>query len=328
MWTRLLALCAATRRPLVFKDYETAGLGGAPPVEYAIAYWAPWQPPEMDAVSVRARRSCPPGLTYAATGRLNPGVPIHPDAQAVHGIMPSDVAKCLPYNDLGLVSVFRALAAGDPAEDEGPAVWCGHNAAESDIPWSQAWGYLPRDPPVDVIDTCRLSKMLTASHPMPLAPDAVDWLKAPVVGHGLTPYNDKLIGLHTALFGDPPRESHAALADVCATARCLHAVLSLWSPLWPGPVQGEDPHAALTTLLAALNTPLPGVLSWDGWLRRDLAGGITWSGKAKKVGGAGRPLNCDPDYARWVAALPRLPTGVDGQAWCSAVTVAALQQAV
>ena len=324
-WSRLLALCTATRRPLVFVDFETAGLNGAPPVEYAIAYYTPWAPPEQDKTSAQARKSCPPGLTYAATGRLNPGVPIDPGAQAVHGITDADVEKCLRYDDLaGVGPALLALAAGDASAGEGPAVWCGHNLAEADVPWAQRWGYLPRGE-VAVVDTCRLSRRLTASHPYPLAPDAVTWQRCPAVGHGLAPYNGKMLGLHTALFGDPPESSHAALADVCTTARCLAAVLDLWSPLWPAVVQGEDPHAALEALLAALNTPPPGVLSWDGWVRVLPDGRRVWSGKAKKVG-AGRPINCDPDYARWVSALPSSPTGADGQAWCSDATRAALQK--
>jgi len=35
MWCRVLDLITRTRRPLVFFDFETAGLSGAPPVEFA-----------------------------------------------------------------------------------------------------------------------------------------------------------------------------------------------------------------------------------------------------------------------------------------------------
>ena len=55
MWRRVLDLITRTRRPLVFFDFETAGLSGAPPVEFAALVWAPWCEPEMDALSVRAR---------------------------------------------------------------------------------------------------------------------------------------------------------------------------------------------------------------------------------------------------------------------------------
>ena len=47
MWQHLLDLLTATRRPLVFVDFETAGLNGAMPVEFAIAYWTPWADAEM-----------------------------------------------------------------------------------------------------------------------------------------------------------------------------------------------------------------------------------------------------------------------------------------
>ena len=136
-WHRLTSLLKATRRPLVFVDFETAGLGGAPPVEYAVAYWAPWAEPEMDAVSVAAREGAPPGLTYATTQRVDPCAPIHWKAQQVHGISAEMLKGCKRYNDLEVVGFFQALACGDAATDEGPAIWGGHNVAEADVPWAQ-----------------------------------------------------------------------------------------------------------------------------------------------------------------------------------------------
>lgn len=343
MWRRLLDLLAATRRPLVVLDFETSGLGGAPPVEYAVAIWAPWQAAVDDDATNAARRSAPPGLTYATADRVNPGRPIHPDAQRVHGINDADVWKSMPYNDIGLVSVFRALAAGDPDAEggpEGPAIFVGHNAAESDVPWAQTWGYLPTDPAPAVVDTMRLQRRLAKSHPMPLHPDApsVDdpfWrrsgvgsiAKCPAIGHGLEPYATSLIGLHTALFGDPPAESHGAMADVLSAARCLAAMLELWAPLWPGLVAGEESAAALDALLACLAAPPPGALSWDGWTRVDRdTGAVTWGAKARKVG-EGAPLTADRSYADWVMSLPPAPTGRNGEAWCSDATRAAIASA-
>lgn len=327
MWQRLLNLITAVRRPLVVLDFETSGLNGAPPVEYAVAIWAPWQAPADDPTTTRARRAAPPKLTYAATSRLNPGGPIHPDAQRVHGITAEDVRGAMPWNDIGLQAVFRSLAVGDPDAEggpEGPAVFVGHNAAESDVPWAQTWGYLPTDPAPIVIDTMRMQRRLVKDHPHPLHPDVPNMRCCPAIGHGLEPYATSLIGLHTALFGDPASESHGAVADVLSTARCLAAMLDLWAPLWPGPVATEDPAAALDALLARLNAPPPNALSWDGWLRVDRdTGAVTWGGKARKVG-EGAPLTADRGYADWVMSLPSAPTGRNGDAWCSDATRAAI----
>lgn len=332
MWERLLKLLAAARRPLVVLDFETSGLGGAPPVEYAVAIWAPWQAFADDGLSTRCRLlAAPPGLTYAATARLNPLGPIHPDAQRVHGITAEDVRGAMPWNDLGLQVVFRSLAAGDPDAEggpESPAIFVGHNAAESDIPWAQTWGYLPTEPALVVVDTMRMQRRLAKEHPYPLHPDAPAlapaWRACPVVGHGIEPYASSLVGLHTALFGDPPEQSHGAMADVLSTARCLAAMLELWAPLWPGPVTAEDPAAALDALLARLNAPPPGAVSWDGWLRVDRdTGAVVWGQKARKVG-EGAPLTVDRGYADWVMSLPSAPTGRNGDAWCSDATRAAI----
>jgi DNA polymerase III epsilon subunit-like protein len=249
MWQRLLALLAATKRPLVFVDFETAGLGGAPPVEYAVAYWAPWAPLEMDDASVAARKNAPPGITYATTMRVDPCCAIHPKAQAVHGITAEMLKGCPKYNDIEVVGFFQALANGDTDTGEGPAIWGGHNVAEADIPWAQRWGYLPAGV-IPCVDTQRMFRRLVKSHPFPVAPDAIlPGAKVPAVGHGLTPYASSLVGVHTALSGDPHSGSHGALADVLASAWCFMAMLEMWAPLWPAPVQGEDPHAALDALL-------------------------------------------------------------------------------
>src|SRR6185503_1318532 len=239
-WPRLLSLLAVARRPLVVFDFETAGLGGAPPVEYALAYWAPWAPPEMDGVSVAARAVSPPGLTYATTARVDPGCAIDPDAQAVHGISREMLKGCKSRKHPDVVGFFRALAMGDGMADEAPAIWCGHNAAEADVPWAQKWGYLPREvtncqggPPMctdenqsvealKVIDTRRVFMRLSKSHDFPLAPDAIKpGAHVPCVGTGLSPYAASLKGLHVALTGELPKVAHAAMADVQSTAWCL-----------------------------------------------------------------------------------------------------------
>ena len=121
MWRRVLDLLTRTRRPLVFMDFETAGLSGAPPVEFAALVWAPWCEPEMDALSVRARGAAPPGLWMASSGRLNPGRAIEHGAMRVHGISDADVAKAPRFDDLEQRSFWRALAEG--SGDELPAIF-------------------------------------------------------------------------------------------------------------------------------------------------------------------------------------------------------------
>lgn len=323
MWRRLLELLTATRRPLVFFDFETAGLNGAPPVEYAVAYWAPWCPQADDDASCTARRGGPPGLTYATTMRLDPGCNIHPKAQAEHGISADMLKGCKRYNDLEVVGFFQSLAQGDASSGEGPAVWGGHNVAEADVPWAQRWGYLPAGA-VACVDTQRMFRRLCKSHPFPVAPDAIlPGANVPAVRHGLTPYAGTLAGVHTALTGDPHQGQHGAMADVLASAWVFMALLEMWQPLWPAGVQNEDPHAALDALLAAVNAPPPGMLSWDGWVEVLPDGRRVWGDKAAKVG-AGAPLACDKSYASRVASLPSSPTGENGKAWCSDATRAAL----
>lgn len=310
MWRRLLDLLTAARRPLVVVDFETAGLSGAPPVEYAVLIWAPWREPEQDEETRATRPLVPPGLTYASSQRLHPRRAIDPGAMAVHGIRDEDVALCMPYDCEQVRGFFHALAAGDATENEGPAVWCGHNAQGADIAWMRLWGYLP-DAEVDAIDTMRIARRLAKEHPFPMSPDLADGL-APCVGHGLDAYASSLTGLHVGLLGTRPDGAHGAMADGAATARCLARMLDLWDLLWPPAQKGVSPTAALAAMLAALDAPEPGATSWDGWLTATPAGYVWRKGKFRD-----RPAHRDD----WVLRLPRLPTGIDGESWwCSQQT--------
>lgn len=347
MWQRLLDLCTAVHRPLVFLDFETAGLSGAPPVEFCVAYYAPWCPPEDDLVTRKARAACPPGLTYATLQRLDPGVPIHPDATAIHGITDADVrGKAKPYRDLEVTALFQSLAHGDAAGGEGPAVWVGHNAAEADVPWARRWGYLP-DADLDVVDTMRVVRRLGREHPFPLAPDAWTmehaagiWSAAVnsgcmsgcpvVIRNSLKPYATNLEGLHVALFDGVHAGGHGALADVCATARCLAGLLELWAPLWSSQSQRDvDPAADLSRLLRTLDAPPPRQLGWDGWVAPCTPvgkGPPLWGRKTRKH--TGQPLTVDRSYAEWVLSLPPRPTGTDGESWCGPESRAAIEAAL
>lgn len=324
MWRVLLDLLTAARRPLVVVDFEATGLGpGATPVEFAVLIWAPWQAPQDDATTRAVRPLVPPGLTYACVQRLDPGQPIDPGATAVHGIKDADVrgvAGVSMWNDLSIRAVFRSLADGDADENEGPAVWCGHNAQNADLAWMRRWGYLPATE-VDAIDTFRLARRLAKEMPHPMNVDVVDKVgesfpivSVPALDWGLDAFAATLAGAHVAMLGERPTGAHGALSDCAATSRVLARALDLWSPLWP-PKRADVPASAnLTALLACLDTPEPGAVSWDGWLEGDpesLAGtGYVWrKGKFK-----GQPAHRDA----YVLDLPRAPTGIAEKSWwCS-----------
>lgn len=327
MWQHLLNLLRETRRPLVFVDFETSGLGGAPPVEFALLVYAPWEQPQDDDLTRACARVCPPGLSYACERRLNPKRPIDAGAERVHRITDADIVGCIPYDDLEIRAFFQGWNAGDSADGVGPAIWCGHNAAGADVPWARSWGYLPgADLEVDLVDTMRIVRRLQKAAAYPLALDVttpvgmethagvdeVSWV--PAVESGLDAYASSLVGSHVAMTGRRPLVEHGALADCCSTARVLCRLLDLWSPMWP-PSRADLPASAnLGALLAALDAPPPGQVSWDGWLEEsDIDGrpGYRWAkGKHK-----GSQAYCDPGYKKWVSDLPRQPTGVD--AWCS-----------
>ena len=318
MWKSFLDLLTACRRPLVVFDFETSGLNGAPPVEFAVLIFSPWEEAERDETTRRAAAECPPGLTYACVRRLNPGRPIDPGATRVHRITDEDVRKATPYRDREIVDFFAGLAAGDESVE--PAVWCGHNAAGADVPWAKLWGYLPDDTlaglggDVDVIDTMRVFRRLARSHPYPIVPDMTpafpDEYSAHVLAfaYGLDAFASSLTGAHVALTGKR-HDGHGALADTCATARSLARMLELWSVLWPARRADVPPATNLAALLAALDAPPDGEVSWDGWLDETDAGGYVW----RKGNYEGQPAHRDA----WVLKLPRHPTGINKRAWCS-----------
>lgn len=339
MWRHLLDLLTACRRPLVLVDFETAGLGGAPPVEFAALVYSPWEPQVDDEETRRVAPLVPPGLTYAVQMRLDPLCPIDPGATRVHRIRDEDVrGKATAYNDLEVVGFFQGYASGDAADGVGPAVWCGHNAAGADVPWAARWGYLP-DVELDVVDTMRVVRRMQQEMPFPLAHDVLSPVCSDIIAEntgvssslvkcvfdGLDAYASSLVGAHVALCGARPFESHGAMADVVSTARVLCRLLDLWSPMWPPARQDLPASANLAALLAAMDAPEPGRVSWDGWLAEDESapaqGQRSLPGATRFVWGRGKhrglPAEHDPSYRQWVTSLPRRPTGNDGEAWCS-----------
>lgn len=343
MWQYLLNLLRETRRPLVFVDFETSGLGGAPPVEFALLVYAPWEQPQDDDLTRACARVCPPGLSYACERRVNPRRPIDAGAERVHRIADADVKDCIPYDDLEIRAFFQGWNAGDSTDSVGPAIWCGHNAAGADVPWARSWGYLPgADLEVDIVDTMRIVRRLQKAAAYPLAHDCltdldqakrtaiinVEGVEAiahglaafgvPATSMGLDAFASSLVGAHAALLGGRPAKEHGALADCCSTARVLCRLLDLWSPMWP-PGRADLPASAnLGSLLAAFDAPPPGQVSWDGWLAEydgtPVAGApaYVWAkGKHR-----GKAAGCDPGYRQWVCGLPRAPDA-SGDAWCS-----------
>ena len=89
----------ALDRPLVILDLETTGLN----VDTDRIV-------ELGAVKIRPR----PGDTTAFCRRFNPGIPISPDATAIHGITDADVANEKPFRDLAPV-LFESLTDVDLA---------------------------------------------------------------------------------------------------------------------------------------------------------------------------------------------------------------------
>jgi DNA polymerase III epsilon subunit-like protein len=348
MWRVLLDLLHAARRPLIFVDFETAGLGGKPPVEYAALVYAPWEAQADDAETRRAAAVCPPGLSFAVRQRVDPGVPIDPGATRVHGIKDADVRGLPRWDSPEIRGWFQACAIGTPEEVacaienedcEGPAIWCGHNIAGADAPWARKWGHLPNED-LDLIDTMRLCRRLQRDMPHPLALDDLTAFRLTLPGGpawaedstwcadvGLDAFASSLVGFHAAMTG-ARHEAHGAMADCEATTRAFCRALEAWSPLWPPRRQDLPATANLSALLAALDAPPQGQVSWDGWLtevdspappKATRAGQqalpptgpvYEWAkGKFK-----GQPAHRDT----YVLDLPRRPTGDDAKSWwCS-----------
>ena len=282
MWRRVLDLLLATRTPLVFVDFKTTGRTMLP-VEYAALIWAPWMPEELDELSVKARAAAPPGLWMASSSRLNPGRAIDP---AEKRITAAEVKHAPKYNAPEQVAFWSALASGvdaleDPVGYEMPAIFAGHGIAETRehgikdgaCAMMRQWGYFAADrrhPPM--IDTMGMQLRFAAADgmPSPPAPDAHGreggpWQRphapgvfCPAVAHGLRPYAANLEGLTTALYGEPAPAGAGAMVDAVTSALCLWAMLELWAPCFRGTTVGEDPHAALASLLAVCNAPIAG----------------------------------------------------------------------
>ena len=101
------------KRPLVFFDIESTGLNIATDriVEISIVKVSPTAPGQPNDVEVKTRR-------------INPGMPIPPEAQAVHGISDDDVKDCPKFSQIAK-SLAQMLQGCDIA---------GYNSNKYDIP--------------------------------------------------------------------------------------------------------------------------------------------------------------------------------------------------
>lgn len=101
------------KRPLVFFDIESTGLNIATDriVEISIVKVSPTTPGAPNDVEVKTRR-------------INPGMPIPPEAQAVHGITDDDVKDCPSFAQIAK-SLAQLLQGCDIA---------GYNSNRFDIP--------------------------------------------------------------------------------------------------------------------------------------------------------------------------------------------------
>ena len=103
----------ALKNPLLFFDIESTGLNVANDriVEISLVKVSPGAPGEPNNVEVKTRR-------------LNPTIPISPEAQAVHGISDEDVKDCPTFKQIAK-SLARLMEGCDIA---------GYNSLKFDIP--------------------------------------------------------------------------------------------------------------------------------------------------------------------------------------------------
>ena len=103
----------ALKNPLLFFDIESTGLNVASDriVEISLVKVSPCAPGEPNKVEVKTRR-------------INPTIPIPPEAQAIHGISDDDVKDCPTFRQIAK-SLARIMEGCDIA---------GYNSLKFDIP--------------------------------------------------------------------------------------------------------------------------------------------------------------------------------------------------
>lgn len=335
-------LAAATGRPVVFFDFETAGLD-APPVEVALVAFGPEETSDtLAAVKENLGHPVialgPPSTigdlaTYALTSRLNPGQQIRPGAMSIHGIKDADVKECPRFDDPGFVGIMHALDALDP-------IWCGHNVKRFDLPLAERFGILPHRPGRLVLDTMRWAQGAATRWPFPpcFDPTIADsdpdrGQVVPVCEMGLDGVRGDLGTLHLALCGWRFEGAHGAMSDVLGNIRVAARLFDLWMSEMFADMQRAaeagtlDVQSALRLLLDACDLPPEGYTGHDKWLKMvrwtDAAGRECQDHEVQKGKNRGRMLTeLSVSDMRWIRDLPDVDDGTRAaiDRWLSVAT--------
>lgn len=238
-------LALVRERPLLVADLETTDTDAATCgiVEVGLAcYDEACVQRAIDARQPTGELEYPtPAWEHAL--RVNPGVPIQPGAQAVHGISDADVAGC-PGVDT-LVEPLRQLAGGVTVVT--------YNGRKFDLPvLRRCAGFEPEHPAIDVMGLWTATKHMRDTDldwfsederaaGAPISAGQVSTLPGPrqvgdpIFRLGRDAFAGSLAGAHGALVGRRMVKAHAALFDCHATARVLFALVALCKlPPWPG----------------------------------------------------------------------------------------------
>lgn len=222
------------------------------------------------------------------TQRVNPGVPIHPGATAIHGITDADVAGLAGVESVA--ETLRGVAATHTLVT--------FNGRRFDLRILQRLIGLQPACAVDVMGLWRDA----LTRPVPAwnsdAERAAGDRRPRLIGEpllrcggvgssstgGAKVYKESLEGSHYALLGRAVSDAHQALTDVHATARVLFALLALWG------TDGGDPAAlearanwALSSVQDTADGPVFAVGKYKGHLVRDVR-------------------RADPSYVGWALA--------------------------
>lgn len=336
-------LAAATGRPVVFFDFETAGLD-APPVEVALVAFGSEPTPSDTLAAVKENLGRPvialgpPSTigdlaTFAMASRLNPGQPIRPGAMAIHGIKDADVRECPRFDDPEFVGLMHAIDGMDP-------IWCGHNVKRFDLPLAERCGILPHRPGRLVLDTIRWAQGAATRWPFPPcfdptigSSDPERGRVVPVCEMGLDGVRGDLGTLHLALCGWRFEGAHGAMSDVIANVRVASRLFDLWMAQMFADMQRAaeggtlDVQNALRLLLDACDLPPEGYTGHDKWLKlvrwTDAAGRECQDHEVQKGKHRGRMLTeLSVSDMRWIRDLPDVDDGTRAaiDRWLSVAT--------
>jgi DNA polymerase III epsilon subunit-like protein len=280
---RLVTLCAAAGRPLVFFDIETASMSG-PPIEIAYAVlWPSAINMSNDAVRMASdvdeqmplgtadgwdvyHPRAPLGLAIAegGHGRMNPTPHrVSVSSTAIHGIRDDDLKDCPPLMQHPAAARLREL-------DDAGAVFAGHNIEGFDLRTLERFGVLPKRPRV-TLDTMRAARAIQSHDPFPFHEECF----TPAHRHGLDAFRSDLSSLHSAFFGERFDGAHGAYADVLANIRIAAAMLDMWHEQDMAALEEKaaklgpefNANDYLEWFLSYVTRPQLGYTGHDGWLK-------------------------------------------------------------